>query len=773
MAQRCPRCGIDLLPANVKKCSNCGLDLADHGITLAVPPTGAGDETKPVPDDQMLDEEGATQSVPQADNGADEGVTRPISQSLLAGGQGATKARPEAQKTADEGPAAPEAGESGPTAEAKTPAPLPTKTQPLPSPETTGLETDQILNKRYRLQQTLGKGGFGAVYLAKDQTLNRLCVIKQMLLPGITSPRKLKLYQANFEREANLLAQLNHPGHPNIPEIYDYFSDESGNYLVMKYIQGRSLKDIIEQSDAALPLQDMLHYAAALSNALHYMHTHGTEPVIHRDIKPANIILGDDGRIWLVDFGLAKAQPVDDSDNLAVTQAFGTVGYTPLEQWLGESTAASDVYAFGATLHHLLTGLNPLERYGDEFSIARLQQMHGQFIPVRRVNKELPQEVEGIVASTTAADPEQRPTALQLEQQFTTFISGSKDVPLFTFKSGEAAKTKGQLVDLCDQYSREAQGYLYRGDFERWFRLINRNDLTAAALQAVKRSKNQQDGLEKFLKLVLPNLFFRRLWRAGLNVGRLGLQFGLMGLAIILLLLLFGSLAMRWSISNALAKYPLATNQAHVYSDDELNRIVQTNTQPLFDSIWIDPQPNHRADVSIRWNGILFQLPFTISLDEEAGRLNFQLDEINGVPLYFVASNIAAGLTDGLDRALCRATVSNLEITEADLSFTARAGQQADCPPPDESILTTQSAPDGDSPAGPTILLIVLNEHDQPITLALEGPEPQILEVGANQRETIELVSGQYRYSVSTEDRQLSNQGQKNWTSGTYKLSIR
>ena len=109
------------------------------------------------------------------------------------------------------------------------------------------LTTGRVLQERYRLDEVLGKGGFGAAYLAQDLKLKRVCVVKQMLTPEGTSLKDIELYRANFEREASLLVQLNHPGHPNIPEIYDYFSDAGGNYLVMKYIEGQSLKDVLDQ----------------------------------------------------------------------------------------------------------------------------------------------------------------------------------------------------------------------------------------------------------------------------------------------------------------------------------------------------------------------------------------------------------------------------------------------------------------------------------------------------------------------------------------------
>lgn len=189
---------------------------------------------------------------------------------------------------------------------------------------TSDVSRGRLLQNRYQVIEILGEGGFGAAYLAEDVKLRRKCVVKRMKIPKGTPPQQVQLYQANFEREASLLAKLNHPGHPNIPEIYDYFSDESGNYLVMKYIEGDSLRGIV--SNGPVPWREAVRYIVDVADALSYMHTHGDEeeePVMHRDIKPDNILLGEDNRVWLVDFGLAKADPVEGSGDVKASMAAG------------------------------------------------------------------------------------------------------------------------------------------------------------------------------------------------------------------------------------------------------------------------------------------------------------------------------------------------------------------------------------------------------------------------------------------------------------------
>ncbi len=632
--------------------------------------------------------------------------------------------------------------------------------------------TGNIIHQRYQVLETLGKGGFGAVYLAQDLRLERLCVVKQML-PKRKSPKKLKIDQANFQREARLLVELNHPGHPHIPEIYDHFFDDKSNYLVMKYIEGRSLQQLLDEEPERLPVEAIAHYAMAISSALHYMHTYFDEPVMHRDIKPANVLLGDDGRLWLVDFGLAKAKPVDDSSDIGVTQASGSVGYTALEQWFGEAVPASDIYALGATLHYLLTGLNPLAAYDEDFNILKLQQMHGQFIPIRAVDDSLPEALEGIVASATGADPDQRPTALQMQQQFEAFISGARNVPLFTFKNGEAAKTKGKLVDLCDDHKQEAQGYLYRGDFERWFRLINRNDLADAAVQGIKRGRTRRDGLEKFLKLVLPNIFLRRLGRAAFHVARGAVQFILTAIVVIALLAIGGSYIARlviWQVvGNAGPQNvpPVEIGQLNRYTEPALEAYATDQIGAVLDNIRVDLRPPNHLDFSATWGGIfLLELPLTVERGAD-DTLQFDLEEINGLPLYIITDNLVQGFNDGLDSAFRRAPagITGLEIRDT-VALVEVEGNERWQPPPTPTAPTPTPRP---TPSA-SVLLAVYNQFDQDVLLEIDG---EATPIAANDSKVINLAPGTYSYVVRTaQDGQFLGEGRKQWTEPVYELRI-
>lgn len=170
------------------------------------------------------------------------------------------------------------------------------------------ISSGTILHLNYKIERMLGEGGFGRAYLARQINLNRLCVVKQMLISPQATPKEITELQQSFDREAKLLVDLNQPGHPNIPEIYDFFSEPSGHFLVMKYIQGDNLEERLAQQNGQMNWEDALKIIIQIAGALEYMHSR-KPPVLHRDIKPSNILLDATERAWLIDFGLSKAQP--------------------------------------------------------------------------------------------------------------------------------------------------------------------------------------------------------------------------------------------------------------------------------------------------------------------------------------------------------------------------------------------------------------------------------------------------------------------------------
>ena len=203
------------------------------------------------------------------------------------------------------------------------------------------LQTDQILQGRYRIVNTLGRGGMGAVYEARHVELDMVCVVKEML-----SPEDAGLVEAQakqFKREGKTLAGLQHP---NLPRVWDYFTENGNFYLVMDLIRGQSLDKLI--GFQGLPEATVLQYADQLLDVLGYVHAQG---VLHRDIKPANIIIQPDGRAILVDFGLVK---VVDGNVSSFSMRAMTPHYAPPEQYTGGTDARSDLYSLAATLYQAM-----------------------------------------------------------------------------------------------------------------------------------------------------------------------------------------------------------------------------------------------------------------------------------------------------------------------------------------------------------------------------------------------------------------------------------
>jgi serine/threonine protein kinase len=218
------------------------------------------------------------------------------------------------------------------------------------------LQTEQILQERYQIQSQLGNNGIRQTWLAKDlQASNAeksLVVVKLLAFGGTVQWDDLKL----FEREAQILKQLNHP---RIPRYFDYFCIDDRTLwfgLVQEYIPGESLKERLAVGKRFTQKQ-VKKIAAEILNILMYLHEMNPG-VLHRDIKPSNLILGEDNRIYLVDFGAVQDKAAKEGVTFTVV---GTYGYAPMEQFGGRAVPASDLYALGATLIHLLTGIPPAE----------------------------------------------------------------------------------------------------------------------------------------------------------------------------------------------------------------------------------------------------------------------------------------------------------------------------------------------------------------------------------------------------------------------------
>lgn len=250
------------------------------------------------------------------------------------------------------------------------------------------LTPDTLLHDRYRIIRLLGQGGMGAVYLAHDQSLEHEVAVKYNRNPSSEG-------SSQFLREARLLAALHHP---NLPRVTDYFLSGQDQYLVMDYVPGRDLQEVLDE-EGAQPLPRVMQWAQQIGSALNYMHSQ-KPPVIHRDIKPANIKLMSDGSVVLVDFGIAKAA---DPTQATATGARGyTPGYAPPEQYGTSPTGPySDQFSLAATLYALLTGQKPADAVQRAIGSAAL-------VPLDNLNPSVPVHVSRAIGKALSIRPEDR-----------------------------------------------------------------------------------------------------------------------------------------------------------------------------------------------------------------------------------------------------------------------------------------------------------------------------------------------------------------------------
>ncbi len=249
------------------------------------------------------------------------------------------------------------------------------------------LAPSTLLQDRYRITQLVGQGGMGAIYLANDTRFSsKVCIVKEML-DHFHDPEQRDIATQNFYREADLLANLRHNA---IPEVYDRFTEANRHYLVMEYINGADLEQKMHESGGPFEEKGVQGWAIQVCDVLSYLH-HQKPPIIYRDMKPANLILTGFGKIYLVDFGIARF-----FNPQARGTMIGTQGYAPPEQYRGQVEQRTDIYALGATMHYLLTGRDPQNE--PPFS----------FPPVRTLNPAISETTERTVMKCLETDIDKR-----------------------------------------------------------------------------------------------------------------------------------------------------------------------------------------------------------------------------------------------------------------------------------------------------------------------------------------------------------------------------
>ncbi len=248
-----------------------------------------------------------------------------------------------------------------------------------------------ILQDRYEILSVLGLGGMGAVYRARDLRFTgvaRICALKEMTSMA-PDPQMRRLALQNFDREANVLASLNHPA---IPKIYDYFTEGIRSYLVLEYIEGDDLEALLGDTEQMLSQERVMDWAIQICDVLSYLHSQDP-PIVFRDMKPSNIMLRPPNHIVLIDFGIARVFEAGQKGTM-----IGTEGYSPPEQYRGTANPQGDIYALGATLHHLLTKRDP--RLEPPFTFH-------EELP-RMLNPSVSPELESVIMTALEYEPEKR-----------------------------------------------------------------------------------------------------------------------------------------------------------------------------------------------------------------------------------------------------------------------------------------------------------------------------------------------------------------------------
>lgn len=318
-----------------------------------------------------------------------------------------------------------------------------------------------VLQERYEVLAVQGVGGMGAVYRARDlrfSAVTKIVAVKEMINTA-PDPRLRRIGIQNFEREANILASLSHPA---IPKIFDYFSEGSRSYLVLEFVEGQNLEHIMDSRKHPFSQEEVVEWGLQVCDVLAFLHNH-KPPVIFRDVKPGNLMLRPDGRLMVIDFGIAKVFEHGQRGTM-----IGTEGYSPPEQYRGVADPRGDLYALAATLHHLLTVRDP--RLEPPFTFHER--------PIRLFNPDVSQDLEAVIMKALAYDAHERyASAVEFATALSKALPRSRRVTAGLGATGLATgifappqEVKPTWVFQCEDEVRSspriADGVLYIGCYD-------------------------------------------------------------------------------------------------------------------------------------------------------------------------------------------------------------------------------------------------------------------------------------------------------------------
>ena len=311
---------------------------------------------------------------------------------------------------------------------------------------------------------------------ARDPKQGNLCAIKEMSLSNVQENEKAQAIQ-NFLAEARILSRLNHP---NLPAFTDFFTEGSRHFLVMEYIDGSTLENLLENNGGPFSERRVLGWGRQLCDVLEYLHSQ-QPPVIFRDMKPGNIMLTRSGRIKLIDFGIARLFRASSSQD---TQLLGTPGFAPPEQYGSAQTdERSDIYSLAMTLFQLMTYEMPENGFG----LADVHTNYPQISP----------PVARALEKATALRPEDR------YESIVVFRRALLGVGTFRFETGSEATTPEELAELCAHFPDEAANYLFAGEIESWLQEIGATELARTARRIRSTVGDPEMAVNRFLQAVM------------------------------------------------------------------------------------------------------------------------------------------------------------------------------------------------------------------------------------------------------------------------------
>jgi serine/threonine-protein kinase len=332
----------------------------------------------------------------------------------------------------------------------------------------------RLLGGRYELDGVVGRGGMAEVYRARDIRLDRIVAVKTLR----EDLARDQTFQARFRREAQSAASLNNP---SIVAVYDTGEDNTGGshvpYIVMEYVDGRTLRDLLRDDRRLLP-ERALEITDGVLRALDYSHSNG---IVHRDIKPGNVMLTRSGQVKVMDFGIARAVSDAQATMTQTAQVIGTAQYLSPEQARGERVdARSDLYSTGCLLYELLTGRPPF--LGDSPVAIAYQHVRENPIPPSRVDPEVPQWADAIVLRAMAKDPRDRyQSAAEMRADIQRALQGVPVAGPRTGAYGTATQRVGPATAMAGvptgampgyQYGRDDDGYPPEERERRWLPIL-------------------------------------------------------------------------------------------------------------------------------------------------------------------------------------------------------------------------------------------------------------------------------------------------------------